>query len=338
MQFGKNITQSGDPLSKIAVERLFKGISRPKPAFRDLVEQLRMVKTIDEKQYRELKKKLPYFVCGHFHPAVRRGENFTTIEYFMLDLDHLQTAAINSEALRATLRTLPEVVMYFLSPSADGLKIMFKLTERCSDRALFSTFYKIFATRFAQRYGLERVTDYRTSDVTRACFLSYDPAAYFNPAAVAVDLQQYLPSADYEQVRSEIKAAQVVIQQQPNRQATTTSEPEADILLKIKRKLNPNYRPPQPKKNYYVPPQITEALPQIETELAATGVKLVSADPINYGKKLRFVADKLWAEINIFHGRNGFKVVATTKSGSNQELAKLTAQLIEEILYRDGEE
>ena len=39
--------------------------------------------------------------------------------------------------------------------------------------------------------------DYRTSDVTRACFFSYDAEAYFNPEATTVHLQAYVKNLNF---------------------------------------------------------------------------------------------------------------------------------------------
>ena len=89
LQAGKNVTQLNDPLVKIQVEYLYQAVKSPKPEMAAEIRQLRMVKTLDNRRYTQLKKNLPYIVCGIFNPPVRKGENFAWISHFMLDFDHL---------------------------------------------------------------------------------------------------------------------------------------------------------------------------------------------------------------------------------------------------------
>lgn len=335
LQFGKSITTPGDPLQALPVERLYHGIRRPKQEFRDRVQQLRMVKSLDEKKYRDLKKQLPYFVCGRFHPAVRRKENFASIEYFMLDLDHLEAARLDRPALLNRLREeAEEVVMGFSSPGADGLKLMFRLSEPCRDAALFSAFYKVFARRFAEQRGLMEAMDFQTSDVTRACFISVDDDAFFNPLARPVVMEHFIRDLDYGKAAGDIREAERIIREQKKSDAPSAG-PDADVLLRIKQKLNPGYRAPR-QKEYYVPPEVDGVLAELNEKLAAFEMQITETGPISYGRKLKIQAEQYWAEINIFYGKQGFRVVQTTRSGSNASLAELAARVISEILAAAG--
>ncbi|MDG1432882.1 MAG: CRISPR-associated primase-polymerase type B, partial [Saprospiraceae bacterium] len=340
LQFGTKITQPGDGLQKITIERLYQGISKPKAILRDKIEQLRIIKEVDEKQYRQLKKYLPYFVCGIFHPAIRRTEHFAAIEYFVLDLDHLVEAELDRQGLMKIIGNLPEVVLAFISPSGDGVKIMLRLSEKCTDAALFSAFYKIFSHQFAERHGLTQVIDYRTSDVTRACFISYDAEAYFNPEASVINLQSYVKGLNFDQAESDIKAAQQFIdQQQITQQKKDSISLDEDILQQIKSKLNPNART-RKEKQYTESPQVEQVIPILADQLATYNIQLIETQKISYGKKLKLSANKMWAEINVFYGKKGWSVVKTTKSGSHPELAELGALAIKEILasYNSNQE
>jgi hypothetical protein len=336
LQYGTRITQVGDPLQSIAVERLYHGIRSPKAAFQDRIEQLRALRSLDEQQYRELKKQLPYFVCGIFHPAVRRKEHFASIEYFLLDLDHLDAAGLERAALQERLQEVPELLLGFASPSGDGLKLMFRLDEPCRDAALFSAFYKVFARRFAERHGLMQAIDLRTSDVTRACFLSWDPEAFYRPEARPLAIADFITELDFGKAEKEIRAAeQAIREQQPKPPPGPELSDEA--LLRIKQKLNPNFRASAPK-NHYVPPEVDDAVGALHARLPEYELELVETKPIGYGRMVRVKAGLLWAEINVFYGnKRGFSVVATAKSGSNPDLAKLAAQAIGEILAGSGE-
>lgn len=331
LQFGRKITSPGDPLQDIAVDQLFRGIVRPKQAFRDQIEQLRMVRSLDERQYREMKKQLPYFVCGVFHPKVRRKENFASIRYFIFDLDHLAEAKLEVRVLQKRLQEeAQEVLLCFASPSADGLKLMFRLEQPCKDAALFSGFYKVFAHRFAEKWGLMEVMDFKTSDVTRACFMSVDEGAFFRPEATPVAIRDFITDLDYGKAEKDIKEVEKSIKEQA-RPAARKDDLSDDILLRIKQKLNPNYRQPK-KKEYYVPPEVDDAMGVLSERLMELEMQLVKSEPISFGRKVRIKAAQYWAEINVFYGKRGFKVVMTTKSGSNPDLAKLAAQAMQEVL------
>lgn len=330
IQYGTQITKAGDTLEKIPLERLFLGISKPKQQFIDRIEQLRMVNSIDPVQYRELKKLLPYFVCGVFHPPVRRKEHFAAIELFIIDLDHLAAFDIDKTSLTEKLKNNPNVLLVFTSPGADGLKIMFRLSERCTDEALFSNFYKIFATRFAAQYGLQSVIDYNTSDVTRACFVSYDPEAYFNPEATSLEMKTFIPQLDFDRVEKEVKIADKIIKVSDNPGTDATDPIDEEVLQRIKEKLNPKV--PKPQKQHYVPPEVDDALAHLSEKLGEYDLQIVESASISFGRKVKVGAGKLWAEINIFYGARGFSVVKTTKTGSNPELAELAAQAIRALL------
>lgn len=331
LSFGRNITSPADPLQRVSVEQMYKGIKHAKPEFQDRIQQLRTLQSVDPARYRDQKKSLPYFVCGIFHPSVRRKENFASIQYLVLDLDHLADAGYNREQLLQDLQKVPEIHLCFTSPGGDGLKILFRLQEDCRDSALFSAFYKLFALRFAQKWELEPVIDLRTHDVTRACFVSYDPDAWWNPEPEAVKMQDFVSELNFDQAEKDLKTAQAEIKEIPQRRSTPDTGPDAEVLNRIKAKLNPNYRPRE--KQHYVPEEVNNVLGEIREHLAAVGMELADTRPISYGRKLMIKSSHLFAEVNIFYGKRGFKVVQTTKTGSNPELAALAVQAIEEVLF-----
>ncbi len=331
LQFGKNITTPADQLFPLSVEQLHRALVKPRQAFADQMAQLRAVKSIDEKRYRELKKKLPYLVCGKFHPPVRRKENFASISCFILDMDHLSDAGRPLEEVRRQVQEDERVLLSFASPGADGLKLLFRLGKPCTDAALFSAFYKLFARSFAEQYDLMQVMDFRTSDVTRACFLSVDENAWFNPDAKPVILETLVNPSDYRQTEKALKEADKEIKEATTRQEPVAANPPDEVLTRIRQRLNPNARQPR-QKQYHVPEEVDNALAKLREQLARFEMEIVETGPINYGRKVKVKAGNYWAEINIFYGKRGFSVVKTTKSGSNAELAELAAEVIEGIL------
>lgn len=222
------------------------------------------------------------------------------------------------------------VVMCFVSPSGDGLKLIFKFTERCTDKGLYSIFYKIFVNDFAVQHHLEQVVDIVTCDVSRACFLSSDLDAYFNPLATTVNLNTFVDQNNSYELFQQFKQ----IQQQEKEQKLTPTEPKVvdptdEIMQAIKQTLNPKLSIKKEKTDVYVPHEldyIMESLTQMVTE---AGIELYEVLNIQYGKKLRFRLGLKLAEVNLFYGKRGYSVVNSPKSGTNAEFAQVVTQMIE---------
>lgn len=334
LYYGKHITTPSDTLHPIEPGVLFAGIMRPKLAFVDTITQLRALRSLDPAQYRDAKKRLPYIVCGRFHPAIRRKEYFAAIQYLIIDLDHLSEHDTDSATLRTDLAADPAVLGYFQSPGGDGLKVMFQLDKPCTDSALFSSFYKLFVRDFARKYDVSACIDNATHDVTRACFISYDPDARFNPQPTLLRIQECIPDLDFEQVSHEIREAEKEMRTDTVEQKNQS--PDKNVLDKIKSKLNPGARPARTK-NYIVPEEVDTAMEVLRHRLPDWELILRSAEPISYGRKIQVQAtgSLLFAEINLFYGRKGFTLVLTTRSGSNQELGEMACQIITTILREE---
>jgi hypothetical protein len=331
LQFGLNITAANDELQRIPVDRLYQAIARPKESFRTQVHRLRLVRGMDAKRYNLLKRELPYFVCGHFHPPYRRREHFSAIQHFVVDLDHFAEADKDRLEVAGRLCKDPRLLLLFTSPGGDGLKLLFGLKEKCFDAGLYTLFYKAFTHSMARQYGLESVIDWRTHDVTRACFLSVDPDAHFNPEAEPVVLEQFFDSHDPEAQRRVAEDRKAIREEAPARPKPDKEPLSDEVLLEIKQKLNPNFRP-RKKPDAYVPPQLEEIMPGIEERLREVNMEIAFTEAIQYGKKIRVAAGTHWAEVNVFFGKRGFSVVKTTKAGSKAELAEMAYQVLCELL------
>ncbi len=328
--FGHNITAPNDPLVKVPVANVFHALRNPKPETQAQIRQLRLVRAIDTKRYSVLKRQLPYMVCGIFAPPFRRGENFAYIEYFMLDIDHITDKQLSITDLKNRVIQDGRVVLCFVSPSEDGLKILFRLSERCYDKGLFSLFYKAFAQQFARQYQIEQVIDKQTSDVTRACFVSYDPDAYFNPKAERISLRSYV-STDNPLAMLDLKHE---LEKKPDEssQEKQTREPradvDADIMRNIKAILNPNAAK-RPEKPVYVPEQLNDIMEDLQAYITKTGVEISEVINISYGKKIRTKMRLRQAEVNLFYGKRGFSVVKSPRTGTDDEFNELMVGLIQ---------
>ncbi|MCF6242745.1 MAG: CRISPR-associated primase-polymerase type B [Bacteroidales bacterium] len=290
---------------------------------------------LDTKAYNREKTTLPYICCGNFNPPYRRIENFGSINHFILDIDHISQKESTLESMKEMLKSDPHILLMFASPSNDGLKIFFRLSEKCYDAGKYSLFYKAFVRAFARKYNLMQVIDKSTSDVTRACFISYDKDAYFNAAAKPVVIKDYINFenlAEVREIETKIKEEEKIQKkQQPKENQKNTITP--DILDEIKKKLNPNIRTKK-EKIIYVPDEVEAQVENVKQYMQQNNIKTKEVRNIHFGKKFVFeIEDKRWAEINLFYGKKGYSVVITAKSGSNAELAEVCHKLMCEIFY-----
>lgn len=329
LSFGKSITSSADTLNRVKVDYLYHSLRNPKSEIVSQMNQLRIVRNIDAKQYSMLKRQLPYVVCGMFNPPYRRTENFAYTEYFILDIDHIYDKGLDVGQIKERLKADPRVALCFLSPSEDGLKVLFRLKERCYDAGLYSLFYKTFLKDFSLHYGLEQVIDERTSDVCRACFVSIDAEAYYNPNAERVDMDFYLPK-DNVGMLFDLKSS---LAKEVKEQAATAEkeersiDPDADVMQRVKALLNPKGTTKQ-KPAPYVPKRLDDIMDDLKRYVEETGVLLYEVQNIQYGKKLRFRMGQKLAEVNLFYGKRGFSVVQTPRGGTSAELNELMVQLV----------
>ena len=298
------------------------------------IKQLRIVKNIDTRQYALLKKQLPYIVCGIFNPAVRRTENFAYAACFMLDIDHIAEKGIELKSLRERVEADSRVMLSFLSPGEDGLKLLFKLSERCYDAGIFSIFYKIFAADFSKQYTLDQVIDTRTSDVTRACFISYDPQAHYNPLADTVNLQAYADVNNPHQMFGEKKKAEKMeskLQAEAQTEKPLKTDVDSDVVQRVKEILLKI--PPKAEKNpAYVPEQLNDIMSELGDFIRETGIEIKEIINISYGKKIRAKVGLKEAEVNLFYGKRGFSVVQSPRTGTSAEMNLMLAGLIESFL------
>lgn len=92
-----------------------------------------------------------------------------------IDFDHLQ----NVDLLRNQLLQDEyfETQLLFISPSGDGLKWIISINTA---KASHSEFFAAVANYILQTYKVE--VDKSGRDISRACFLPYDPQAFINPS------------------------------------------------------------------------------------------------------------------------------------------------------------
>ena len=328
--FGKNITQPQDKLEKNTTKFLYDKITNPDNEFQIFINSLHSLAIMEPAKYAKIKKRLPYVVPSIFTPPFRKKANFASSDQVILDLDHLPDAGLEPEKIKDKLSKDPRIELIFLSPSHTGLKVFFKLKEKIFDAQLYSEFYKLFASEFAQQYGLTQVIDIRTNDVTRACFLSVDTFAYFNENPKTIDYKNYIDQQDPMEIKSKIEEIE---KEFPKKKEINPQGIDEDILAKIKKKLNPEYKPRKPKeKNIYVPEELTVAEKKIKAKMQEAEIDILRIKNINYGKQFVFGYDQMKAEINVYFGKKGFSIVKSNKTFNNKEFQEIIYQTLLNLL------
>lgn len=324
---GIGITVKDDPLFKIKVEYLFHKIQHPNADIEARIRQLRIIRQLDPKQYSVLKRQLPYIVCGMFNPAVRKSDYFAYTEYFVVDIDHIEEKELSINDLKTKFTQDKRVVLCFVSPGQDGLKLMFRLKERCYDAGIYSIFYKIFLSKFGAEYNIQQVIDTRTSDVARACFVSMDADVYYNPEAEPVDLNQYLNTDNVSEMFRIKKEVEAKLPAVTVKKESTTGVDDSTIA-QIKALLRPDLKQAMQKPEAFVPQQLDDVMDGLIAYIEPTGIIIKEITGINYGKKMQFLSGVKQAEINLFWGKRGYSVVQSPRRGTNAELNQLMADLI----------
>lgn len=336
LQLGMNLTLGpADTLKKVQTPDLVKYIKNGSFDLKTKVEQLRRIQALDFRKYQDLKKSLPYFTCGIFHPPIRKTENFAYAESFVLDFDHLSSKELTPGWLKEKLSGDERTQMIFISPGYDGLKVLFTLSHRITDPVKFSLFYKLFARQFTSEYGIEQVMDSSTSDVTRACFLSYDPEIFYNTNPLLVNPDSYIDFDSAEQVEEAEKMYTDTppASTQPDQGLNDVEKDNLtkEILDSIRQKLNPKAIIRR-EKQIFVPQRLNDLEKLIREEADDIGLTVSGVKNINYGKQITFSLDLMVGEVNIFYGKRGFTVVKSSKSGCSEELNDLAYDFVLSIL------
>ncbi len=336
VSFAKKINDSTEQLQSVSVEWLYNLIKNSNDGIKSQLRQLRIMRNVDETKYRNQKKMLPYFVCAHFSPSFRKTENFAYTEYFVVDVDHLAQKGLTANEVKNKLKADDRVLMCFVSPSEDGLKVLIKLSERCYDAGWYSLFYKNFLWEFSHTHNLNQVIDTKTCDVTRACFLSYDPEVYYNPNATSVNASAYVaddnPLELYEEKK---KLDAMAVEGSRNNEDGHPIDPDVETMAKIRQTLNPNAKI-EKKQFVYIPEILNQVISEISEYITSKGITVDTIRNISYGKQIHCTMGLKKAEVNLFYGsKKGFSVVETTKSGTNKELTSLVAEIIENCLVEN---
>ena len=135
-----------------------------------------MLRQINDVKQARLFKAANFDYCT-FSGTFRYRNDKALIEhsgFLCLDFDHLP----NWDEVRSNLLSdgFFETQLLFRSPSGDGLKWIIKIDIISTSHA---DYFRAVANYLKQTYNVD--VDQSGKDVSRACFLPYDPDCYINP-------------------------------------------------------------------------------------------------------------------------------------------------------------
>lgn len=337
LSLGQKLVASDERMNPVTLVELYEHIAHADSAFTNQIGVLRSIRRMDSAKYSLMKKSLPYFVCAHFEPAIRRQDNFSSVSSFVLDIDNVDEDALALTDLKSQMGRDSRIAMMFTSPGGNGIKALFLLKKPCLDYNVYTAFYKQFASSFAKEYNIEPYVDMKTCDVARACFLSADPEAMLNILATPVDMEEYVDMDCVDMfVKEDTKiGVDLQVMEESRLAVPKTVEPDKETMARIREQLEMNSRKkfPAETKPVYVPCEITDILAGLKRTIEETGVELYDTRSIQYGVKLMFRTAQLHSEINLFFGHRGYSVVESPKRGTSVELNGMMAQLVDDYIH-----
>ncbi len=331
----RNIRDNAEALVKMPLRHVYDALRNPRPDITAMLNQISVARALDPSRYPTLKSQLPYFVCAIFNPPYRRSANFAYTEYFIIDIDHVSEQGLTIQSLKQRIAADCHTLLCFVSPGGDGLKVIMRLSEKCYDPGLYKIFYQTFVGTFARQYDIAQAVDIKTCDVTRACFMSADPEAYYNQVAEPVVISDYIdPTADL------LKATEAKHEAQASKSDGTPdtanahdkTEPPDDVITAIKQKLNIGRKAIPQKPTAYVPDELNRIIDDLRIFIESFGINVCSIDNIQYGKKIRTNIALKKSETNLFFGRRGYTVIQSPRTGTDAEANKLVADVIRQYL------
>jgi hypothetical protein len=173
----------------MASTTIFKGFSQPvedkalmimikyirEGKYKEEVEKIRhLINNGDFDQADQLKKQLPAFTPSGTYEGGRKAELLKMYSgYVHLDFDKL-----NPDQLSEIFQKISEIPYTFAclrSPSGNGLKVFVQVTTSAVEH---ETAYKQVQDFYEKELGI--LADPKCKDITRLCFVSYDPDLYLN--------------------------------------------------------------------------------------------------------------------------------------------------------------
>ncbi len=346
LSFGTAITTGGDALQARSLAEVFALITTD-PGLKTTTDRLRKLALLDREAARTLKTRLPYVVGSAFggvgETALRRTDAFAEARYFVLDVDHCKHL---DGAVPDAVRQDASVALAFVSPSGEGVKVLFRLLDACTDPKAFSAAYRNFASDFGTRHRWAQGLDLRTCDVTRACFLAHDPAAYYNPDAFPVDWRAWLLADDdglfadgLPTPTNGVAMSGRATGGEPAQPATRKPLAERPIdpvaYDAVRQQINPK-APVRREKQVTVPEELYAVEPVLRQLCQHLNWELRTVEKLNYGLKFGIRHGLRSAEVNVYWGKRGYSLVRSPKTGTDPALNDLLYQHLFGLLFPES--
>ena len=134
--------------------------------------------SLSKEEADQIKKGLPAFTpSGTFEPTRKADNLYRYSGVVHADLDKL--SADKLEEVKVILGDDPYTFGYFVSPSENGLKVFSRVDSTPDMHKQAISQYRLHIAELTGIYD-EKQNDSSISDVSRLCFVSYDPDAYIN--------------------------------------------------------------------------------------------------------------------------------------------------------------
>ena len=135
-----------------------------------------------EKQADELKSELLAFTTSGTFDKQRKTEFLKTYSQIInLDFDHIPIEEL--ESLVAKINDCKFTLASFISPRGEGIKVFIKINSNAEKHAIA---YNQVANFYKTLTGFD--FDPKCKDITRLCFVSYDPNTFLNEKATIFDV------------------------------------------------------------------------------------------------------------------------------------------------------
>ncbi len=135
-------------------------------------------------EFEKLKKSLPAFTPSGLFEGGRKLEYLKQYSNFVI-LDFDKLSLVQLDKAKGTITKDAFTFACFISPSGSGLKILVKVSGGIDDHQ--TSFQKL--KQYFEKL-LDLPIDKSGKDITRLCFVSYDPELFLNTNAKSFELQQ----------------------------------------------------------------------------------------------------------------------------------------------------
>ncbi len=309
-----------------------------------LTKQIKELKKLNNTTYQEAKKQLPYICLSDFRDGVRHSDNFVQANGWVIDIDNIGTTTNDLQLLRENIQKDPFLAMSYISPSGNGLKLLYFFETPIQDTKRFTLLYKAFIEQITNQYNLDTSrVDSKTNDATRVSFICTDKDVYYNPNFRL--LVPILPivnttttptpapppyATDTKDTTDEYTFVEDI--SIPFTAAKNTQQEET--YQQILNTLHPNSKPLRTTQAIIIPPILNEILQNVTDAIQYHAFELHSIKDIQYGKQITCKNRIHTAEVNIFYGKRGFSVIKSVKTTTHASMNAALHAIVTDCIYQ----